>query len=130
MRSTFSLCVAAAANLALALRPHDTTICDYYTPIVTGKHNSAASQQELMLKITHTFILGNYTHPNVGIPVHGIAAPGTFDGKEVNMLPYFVGGYASTNDGGPHGVVKNFLDDGGAVPLSMNKPADGTHSNQ
>lgn len=83
-----------------------------------------------MLTITHTFILGNYTKPNVGIPVHGIAAPSTFDAHQVNVLPYFTGGYASTNEGGTHGVVKNFLDDGGAVPLSMNEPANGTHSNQ
>lgn len=83
-----------------------------------------------MLIITHTFILGNYTKPNVGIPVHGVATPGVFDGQDVYVLPYFTGGYASTNDGGPHGVVKNFLDDGGAVPLTMNSPANGTHSNQ
>ena len=123
--------------LALALlpfvsanRPKNTTICDYYTPLITGKANSPSSQQELMLTITHTFILGNYTQPNVGIPVAGIAAPGKFDGHDVNLLPYFVGGYASTNLGGEHGAVKNFLDDGGAVPLSMNQPANGTHSNQ
>ena len=83
-----------------------------------------------MLLITHTFILGNYTTPNVGINVHGVATPGSFEGHEVYMLPYFDGGYASTNKGGSHGVVKNFLDDGGAVPLEMNKPANTTNSNQ
>jgi hypothetical protein len=122
--------LAISVQMIAAHRPEDTTICDYYTPLITGKENSPASQQELMLTITHTFILGNYTQPNVGISVAGIAAPGTFQGQEVNVLPYFIGGYASTNDGGPHGVVKNFLDDGGAVPLAMNKPANGTHSNQ
>lgn len=115
---------------ALAHRPENVTMCDYYTPLITGKENSPASQQQLMLTITHTFILGNYTTPNVGVAVAGIAAPGKFQGHDVNELAYFVGGYASTNEGGPHGVVKNFLDDGGAVPLTMNKPANGTHSNQ
>lgn len=100
----------ASLTLALALlhtvtanRPENITICDYYTPLITGKANSAASQQELMLMITHTFIVGNYTQPNVGIPVAGIAAPGKWEGHDVNLLPYFTGGYASTNLGGPHG---------------------------
>lgn len=125
-----SIAALAAFQTVCALRPDDVTICDYYAPLVTGKDNTAASQLELMLKITHTFIIGNYTTPNVGISVAGIAAPASFHGHEVNMLAYFNGGYASTNDGGPHGVAKNWLDDGGAVPLEMNKPADSKHSNQ
>lgn len=128
-KSTVALALALLRTVT-ANRPENTTICDYYTPLITGRENSPSSQQELMLTITHTFILGNYTQPNVGIPVAGIAAPGTFDGHDVNMLPYFVGGYASTNLGGPNGEVKNFLDDGGPVPLSMNEPANGTHSKQ
>lgn len=130
VRSTWLALALALTPSAMADRPENTTICDYYTPLITGKANSPASQQELMLLITHTFILGNYTQPNVGVPVAGVAAPGKFMGHDVYMLPYFVGGYASTNLGGQHGVVKNFLDDGGAVPLAMNQPANGTHSNQ
>jgi hypothetical protein len=78
---------------------------------------------------TH-IILGNYTTPNLGVKVAGIAAPNEFEGHAVNLLPYFTGGYASTNLGGPHGVAKNFLDDGGPVPLLISKPANGTNSNQ
>jgi hypothetical protein len=53
-----------------------------------------------------------------------------FNGTAVNLLPYFNGGFASTNSGGHTGVSQNFLDDGGAAPLMMNMPAHGTSSNQ
>jgi hypothetical protein len=49
---------------------------------------------------------------------------------EVNLLPYFDGGLASTNNGGIMGVSVNFLDGGGAAPLMMNMPANDTSSNQ
>lgn len=64
------------------------------------------------------------------VPVPGILAPGTVNGTAVNLLPYFNGGLASSNRGGSSGVAVNFLDDGGALPLMMNKPANGTRSNQ
>lgn len=127
---TTALFFIAAARIALSVRPNTTSICDYYTPIVTGQDNSPESQYALMQKITHTFILGNYTTPNVGIKVMGIAGPATFQGHQVNLLPYFTGGYASTNTGGSSGVAVNWLDDGGAGALLANKPANGTTSNQ
>ena len=68
--------------------------------------------------------------PNVGVTVPGILAKGTVNGTEVNLLPYFDGGLASSNRGGSSGVAVNFLDDGGAAPLMMNMPANGTTSNQ
>jgi hypothetical protein len=120
----------ASAGMALAQRPSNTTVCDYYTPIVTGQDNTPQSQYELMLKITNTLILGNYTTPNVGVKVMGIAGPASFDGHQVNLLPYFTGGYASTNTGGSSGVAVNWLDDGGATALLASQPANGTSSNQ
>jgi hypothetical protein len=62
--------------------------------------------------------------------VPGILAKGEYMGTEVNLLPYFNGGLASSNRGGSSGVSINFLDDGGAVPLTMNMPSNGTSSNQ
>ncbi|KIW13669.1 hypothetical protein PV08_08860 [Exophiala spinifera] len=129
MRSQ-TLLLVAAASATVALRPENITICDYYTPIVTGKDNSAESQYDLMQLITHTFILGNYTTPNVGVKVQGIAAVFPYKGHDVNLLPYFIGGYKSTNTGGPEPEAVNFLDDGGATALLANKPANGTKSNQ
>ncbi|KAK5274939.1 hypothetical protein LTR99_004351 [Exophiala xenobiotica] len=125
-----SLLLLTSAGAALALRPSNISICDYYAPLVTGKNNSAESQYELMLKVTHTFILGNYTTPNVGVAVQGIAGVFPYMGHDVNLLPYFVGGYASTNTGGSDGKAVNFLDDGGASALLANMPSNGTNSNQ
>ena len=67
---------------------------------------------------------------NVGVVVPGVLTPGMFNGTTVNLLPYFNGALASTNNGGMSGVSVNFLDDGGATPLMMNMPANGTSSNQ
>jgi hypothetical protein len=124
------LALLAVAGVVSALRPNGTSACDYYTPKVTSEENTPESQLKLIQLIVHTFVLGNYTTPNVGVKVAGIAGPGEFNGTTVNLLPYFTGGYASTNLGGPRGVVKNFLDDGGAVALLATKPANGTTSNQ
>lgn len=84
----------------------------------------------LLTLVVNTAVIGNYTQPNVGIAVPGILAKGMYNGTEVDLLPYFSGGLLSTNNGGSKGVSMNFLDDGGAVPLMMNKPANGTTSAQ
>jgi hypothetical protein len=68
--------------------------------------------------------------PNVGVEVPGILAPGTVDGTEVKLLPYFDGTLASTNTGGSTGEKVNFLDGGGADPLKKNLAADDDSSNQ
>jgi hypothetical protein len=70
------------------------------------------------------------TKPNVGIAVPGILKAGTYNGTAVNLLPFFDGSLLSTNVGGLSGVSVNFLDGGGAAPLMMNLPANGTSSNQ
>lgn len=118
-------CIASAA----AQRPANMTVCDYYTTALL-KNNTAANQETLVTLVVNTAVIGNYTKPNVGIKVAGILAPGMVNGTAVNLLPYFDGGFASSNRGGMSGVAINFLDDGGAVPLMMNMPANGTSSNQ
>jgi hypothetical protein len=62
--------------------------------------------------------------------VPGILTPGTFNGTDVDLAPYFTGGLASTNKGGMTGESVNFLDGGGAAPLMKNMPANNTMSNQ
>ncbi len=62
--------------------------------------------------------------------VPGILAKGTFNGTEVNLLPFFDGTSNTTNRGGSAGVSVNFLDGGGATPLMQNKPATDESSNQ
>jgi hypothetical protein len=66
----------------------------------------------------------------VGIKVPGILAAGTYNGTNVNLLPYFNGGFASTNTGGNVGRSVNFLDGGGAAPLMNNTAATDVTSNQ
>lgn len=126
-------CFKAVAALvfvgsALAQRPKNTTICDFYTTALL-KENNATNQYTLLNLLVNTAIIGNYTKPNVGIKVNGILALGEFNDTKVNLLPYFNGGLASSNRK-DEAVALNFLDDGGAVPLMMNKPANGTDSNQ
>jgi hypothetical protein len=137
---------AAAVGGAVAQRPTNTSICDYYTTALL-KNNTAANQMTLLTLVVNTAVIGNCksapssacglhspsptdTKPNVGISVPGILAPGTFNGVAVNLAPYFTGALASTNTGGLMGASVNFLDGGGAAPLLLNMPANNTSSNQ
>jgi len=129
MRASSILSVLGAAGLALAQRPSDTPICDYYTTALL-KNNTADNQYTLLTLLVNTAVIGNYTQPNVGVKVPGILAAGEYNGTAVNLASYFNGMLASSNRGGNAGVSVNFLDDGGAAPLLMNKPANGTTSNQ
>ncbi|OCT44768.1 hypothetical protein CLCR_06434 [Cladophialophora carrionii] len=115
------------ARVVGVLRPNDTTICDYYTPLILGKENTSANELELMALITHTF--SRQLHHSYGIKVDGTVGPRTLQGHDINLLPYFTGGYVSSNDVGKASVV-NFLDDGGATARLTNKPADTNNSNQ
>jgi hypothetical protein len=136
MRTSTVAAAAAFAGLAAAQgAPSNTTICDYYTTALL-KDVTPANEATLLTLLVNTVVIGNYTKPVIegvtwpDVMVPGILANGTVDGTDVNLLPYFNGGLASSNRGGKSGVAINFLDDGGAVPLMMNMPANGTSSNQ
>jgi len=135
MRFSKVAAVAALSAVGDAQRPTNTSICDYYTTALL-KNNTAANQATILTLLVNTVVIGNYTKPKIegvtfpDVKVPGILANGTVNGTEVNLLPYFNGGLASSNRGGNSGVAVNFLDDGGAVPLMNNKPANGTSSNQ
>ncbi|KAK6211360.1 hypothetical protein QIS74_10624 [Colletotrichum tabaci] len=121
--------VVAGVGVAVAQRPTDTSICDYYTTALL-KNNTAENQYTLLNLLVNTVVIGNYTMPNVGVKVPGILASGTYKGAEVNLLPYFNGQLASSNRGGSSGVSVNFLDGGGAAPLMKNMPANDDKSKQ
>lgn len=126
--STVALGLGAAATVS-AQRPTDMSICDYYTTALL-KENNATNQQTVLTLVVNTAVIGNYTsNPGSLVAVPGILANGTGEYEGVNLLPYFSGALASTNAGGMPKAV-NFLDDGGATPLMMNKPANGTNSAQ
>ena len=82
-----------------------------------------------MTLLVNTVVIGNYTQPNMNAVPGILAQNPTFNGTAVNLAPYFTGALASSNRNGVATAV-NFLDDGGAAPLMMNKPANGTSSNQ
>ncbi|TAQ87050.1 hypothetical protein B7494_g4635 [Chlorociboria aeruginascens] len=124
-----ALVVAAAVGSAVAQRPSNTSICDYYTTALL-KNNTAAHQKALLTLVVNTAVIGNYTTPNVGIKVPGILTAGEYNGTAVDLLPYFSGGLASSNAGGSSGVSVNFLDGGGAAPLTKSLPADDMNSRQ
>ena len=111
----------SAAGLAVAQRPSNTSICDYYSNALLNS-TSPTAEYTLLTLIVNTAVIGNYTKPNVGIAVPGILAPGNVNGTAVNLLGYFDGMLESSNRGGSSGVSVNFLDDGGAVPLMNNMP--------
>lgn len=129
MRTSTILAGLAATVPALAQRPANETICSYYTTALLT-NNTAANQYTLLTLLVNTAVIGNYTKPNVGVSVAGILAKGTYNGTEVDLLPYFDGGLASSNRGGDSGVAVNFLDDGGAAPLLLNMPSNTNSSNQ
>jgi hypothetical protein len=111
--------------LARAQRPANTSICDFYASNLLGS-NTAASQYLLIRIMVNSFVIGNYTTPNIGIPCAGFAAPGVFEGHDVVLLPYFTGAFNSTNEGGDSGVAGVlFLDDGGAAALGKNMSSNG-----
>ncbi|KAK3723712.1 hypothetical protein LTR37_001593 [Vermiconidia calcicola] len=117
------------ATSALAQRPANVSICDHYATALLGASN-ATTQKTLVALVVNTAVIGNYTTPNK-LAVPGILAErAEYNGTTVSLLPYFNGALKSTNDGGEAGVSVNFLDDGGAEPLKMNKAADGMESNQ
>ncbi|KAB5524006.1 hypothetical protein GE09DRAFT_486586 [Coniochaeta sp. 2T2.1] len=121
--------ILAVASGVVAQRPENVTICDYYTTALLV-NNTAENQYTLLTLLVNTVVIGNYTMPNVGVAVPGILAPGTVEGEDVNLAPYFTGGLASTNRGGNTGRSVNFLDGGGAEPLQKNMPANNEMSNQ
>jgi hypothetical protein len=123
------LLLLAIFGAAFAHRPADTSICDYYAKAILDGNN-ATTQVALLILVVNTAVIGNYSEVNVGIKVPGILAPGMYNGTQVNLLPFFGGGLASTNTGGSAGKVQNFLDGGGATPLMTNMAANGTRSNQ
>jgi hypothetical protein len=112
----------------LAQRPNTTSICDYYTTALLHINN-ASTQYLLMALLVNTALIGNYTAFNSEVSVMGILNAGTYNGEQIDLLPYFDGSLKSTNPGGDgkslQGEAVNFLDDGGAEPLRANKASNG-----
>jgi hypothetical protein len=57
-----ALAVAAAVGTAVAQRPANTTICDYYTTALLT-NNTAANQKTLLTLVVNTAVIGNCKRP-------------------------------------------------------------------
>ncbi|TEY46887.1 hypothetical protein BOTCAL_0311g00020 [Botryotinia calthae] len=126
-----SLAVAAFSLVSTfaAQRPTGSSICDYYTTALF-KDNNASNQQKLLIRIVNRVLVGNtYDRPTSDVVVNGILREGSYNGIKVKLLPYFNGGFVSTN-GGNKPLSVNFLDGGGANVLRNNQPANSDKSNQ
>ncbi|KAK5742974.1 hypothetical protein LTR17_002986 [Elasticomyces elasticus] len=122
-----ALTLLALAGQAVAQRPDNTSVCDYYVTALL-KDNNATNQEALVRLVVNTAVIGNFTPNDANINVPGILGQNqTYNGTKVNLLPYFDGSLASSNRGGKEGVAINFLDDGGAKPLTKGKPKLMTH---
>ena len=121
--------VAAYTDLPHKSRPNHVSICDHWASQIYGNDTAEAQEQFITVFFNQVFV-GNYTTPNIGIAVTGIAAPAVFDGHDVNLLPFFDGAlYSSSNYANPPlGTVKIFLDGGGATPLLANTSSNGDPS--
>lgn len=120
-RSVASIGAVAVLPSALA------TICDNYTTALFTD-NTATNQYKLVSALVNTALIGNYSK-GAKVTVNGILVPGDYNGQAVNLLPYFNGGYLSTNRNNQASSV-NFIDGGGAIPLAMGMPASDATSNQ
>lgn len=130
--------IALFAASAMAQRPANISMCDYYTTALLT-NNTAKNQYTVLTALVNTAVLGNAV-PKPDIPgakftkpagLYGIlASNATYKGDGANLLPYFDGGLASSNRGGSSGVAVNFLDGGGAAPLEMLMAANNTNSAQ
>ena len=130
MKSLIASVTLALAGTALAQRPTNTSICDYYSAALLGESN-VTTQAIVLTLVVNTAVIGNYTKPNVNVTVPGILKPAKFNGEDVDLLPYFSGALSSSNPSsnrGQKGVAINWLDGGGADPLMMNQlGTDGSH---
>jgi hypothetical protein len=52
------LALAGAVGTAIAQRPTNTSICDYYTTALL-KNNTAANQKTLLTLVVNTAVIGN-----------------------------------------------------------------------
>jgi len=116
-------------SLTLA-RPDTISICNYYTEALF-KNNTADNQYLLLSALVNRVVIGNFSETTTDINVPGILANGTFNNQDVSLSQFFTGTAGNTtNVDGVATSGVNFLDGGGALPLTKGMPANDTSSNQ
>lgn len=109
------LCLFGAT--AIAQRPENISICDYYTKQKYGEP-SPLHQYHMIQGIVSLAFAGSSSIPegNVSEKITGILNPGEEEGTPVDLLPWFNGSKASSNLNN-QAIGINWLDDGGVLPL-------------
>ena len=96
MRSLRALAAALPlllAGSALAQRPSDSSICDYYAKVKYGT-NSTDNQFALIQNIVALAFGGGASLQGAPTESTGILNPGTFEGQAVNLRSWFDGSSA------------------------------------
>jgi len=123
----YTIILAFSVTLA---RPDTVSICNYYTEALFN-NNTADNQYLLLSALVNRVVIGNFSETTTNINVPGILANGTFDNQKVSLLPFFIGTAGkTTNVDGVATSGINFLDGGGALPLTKGMPANDKSSNQ
>jgi hypothetical protein len=128
-----TLVLLAAVSGALASgRPANWSLCDYYAmKYWNATENLAINQYNLLNVLVNRFAFGRVLTQD-GDQITGFLNPGQFRGNYVNLLPYFNGGLASTNQNGPSGVAVNILTllDDGIYPIPQHFDQNGINLKQ
>ncbi len=66
-----ALAVAAAVTGAVAQRPANVSICDYYTTALL-KNNTAANQKTLLTLVVNTAVIGNCKSLRISLTTAGL----------------------------------------------------------
>jgi hypothetical protein len=83
-----------ASGGALAQRPSHASICDYYAEKKYGE-NSTASQVKLLQNIVALAFGGGEGVADTSAENTGIINPGKYNGRDVNLRPWFDGSSTS-----------------------------------
>jgi hypothetical protein len=100
-----------------AQRPSNASICDYYATMRYGG-NTSVTQLHLVQGIVGLAFGGAMNLTDVTSDLTGILNPGSFNGQDIDLRPWFNGSKASSNlNNEPIGI--DWLDGGGLDPLYL-----------
>ncbi|KAI1331530.1 hypothetical protein F5Y16DRAFT_423019 [Xylariaceae sp. FL0255] len=110
-----ALVLGAGVNLVGADRPPGSSLCDYYAE-QKYQSNTSESQYMFMRDIVSLAFGGGGTSVNATNASTGILNPGVYNGAYIDLISWFDGSKATTNqDGEPLSV--NYMDSGAQDPL-------------
>jgi hypothetical protein len=109
------LAVLGLVGCGHAQRPSNASTCDYYATVQFGG-NTSETQFRLIEGIVGLAFGGSMNLTNLPFDLTGILNPGSFNGEDVDLRPWFNGSKDSSNlNNEPVGI--DWLDGGGLDPL-------------